>query len=243
MRKRRRWAKPRYGRKSRTYRRPASTRPISFNKIEIIAGGAFFLAILFAFCTIRPFFTPHQHTPTATPKPSYSDVPTADPLTPTPTVYISPTPTTEPRLVLSPVTNDDTDDDKKVIKYGDKGKDVSALQKRLAELGYLSFSDVDGVFGDKTRDAMLAFQKAAKLPQTGECTHDDYLKLVAANAPSAPQNSNGKGPTYVYITPTGSKYHNTWCPTLQRDAVAVKKVTEEWAISHGYEKCRAKGDW
>jgi len=49
---------------------------------------------------------------------------------------------------------------KLVLKYGDRGEAVLALQKRLAVTA-------SGWFGPRTKTAVIAFQKSKKLPQTG----------------------------------------------------------------------------
>ena len=45
--------------------------------------------------------------------------------------------------------------------------DVRALQQRLADLGYLAADGVDGVAGDQTRYAVIAFQKWQRTPADG----------------------------------------------------------------------------
>ncbi|KMT21495.1 peptidoglycan-binding protein [Clostridium cylindrosporum] len=47
-----------------------------------------------------------------------------------------------------------------------KGNDVLALQKKLSSLGY-KIESIDGVFGEKTSKAVIAFQKSKKLIQDG----------------------------------------------------------------------------
>lgn len=53
------------------------------------------------------------------------------------------------------------------LKKGDKGGAVRALQTRLAQEDFLMFSDVDGSFGNKTRNAVMAFQAAHGLRVDG----------------------------------------------------------------------------
>ena len=52
-----------------------------------------------------------------------------------------------------------------VLKQGDKGDAVRAMQKRLVELGYLDTAD--GIFGTKTYNAVVAFQKRNSLTADG----------------------------------------------------------------------------
>ncbi len=46
----------------------------------------------------------------------------------------------------------------RVLREGDRGEDVKALQKALAERGYLRSNEVDGDFGIITLGAVLCFQ-------------------------------------------------------------------------------------
>ncbi|MEF9933637.1 MAG: peptidoglycan-binding protein [Clostridium sp.] len=48
-----------------------------------------------------------------------------------------------------------------------KGNDVLALQKRLLALGY-KIGSADGIFGDATKNAVIAFQKSKKLSADGK---------------------------------------------------------------------------
>lgn len=52
------------------------------------------------------------------------------------------------------------------LRYGSTGSEVTALQNRLIELGYLSGA-ADGKFGVGTKTALMAFQKANNLTRDG----------------------------------------------------------------------------
>lgn len=56
---------------------------------------------------------------------------------------------------------------------------VLAIQQKLNELGY-DAGTVDGLMGRGTRSAILAFQRANRLPQTGVASADLLLKLQQA---------------------------------------------------------------
>jgi carboxyl-terminal processing protease len=55
-------------------------------------------------------------------------------------------------------------------------KDVRAAQESLKAKGY-DPGPIDGVRGRKTTSALKAFQKAEKLPVTGELTSETRSKL------------------------------------------------------------------
>ncbi|MEU4622351.1 L,D-transpeptidase family protein [Actinoplanes sp. NPDC023801] len=94
------------------------------------------------------------NTPTAQEPVPTASAPVSQPA-PAPTVSAAPTtpapPPSEPRRKL---------------KAGAKGADVLALQQRLTELGYWN-GKADGKFGDTTRQAVYALQKAAGLGRDG----------------------------------------------------------------------------
>jgi hypothetical protein len=54
-----------------------------------------------------------------------------------------------------------------ILGLNDRGSEVRRLQARLNELGYLPSKEIDGVFGAKTRLAVVVFQKAAGLSADG----------------------------------------------------------------------------
>lgn len=69
-----------------------------------------------------------------------------------------------------------------VLKEGAEGKDVEMVQECLVDLGYLSSSDVDGIYGQVTIDAVKAFQKRNKLTQDGKTGEKTLAKLYSDDA-------------------------------------------------------------
>ena len=69
-----------------------------------------------------------------------------------------------------------------VLKKGDTGEDVTKLQERLMELGYLE-GEVSGVFDDETEAALMAFQRRDGLLATGMADRITWNELFAENAP------------------------------------------------------------
>jgi peptidoglycan hydrolase-like protein with peptidoglycan-binding domain len=53
------------------------------------------------------------------------------------------------------------------FQLGARGNQVTELQKILIAKGFLKISATTGVFGPATKAAVIAFQKAHGLPQTG----------------------------------------------------------------------------
>lgn len=60
------------------------------------------------------------------------------------------------------------------------GSDVTELQSRLREMGYLD--TVTGYFGEKTEEAVIAFQKANKLTADGKVGRQTREKLYSGDA-------------------------------------------------------------
>lgn len=71
-----------------------------------------------------------------------------------------------------------------VLRKGDRGDEVEALQNRLIELGYLS-GKADGVFGSSTENAVKAFQKLSNLTQDGKVGSTTQAMLYATGAKKA----------------------------------------------------------
>ncbi len=65
---------------------------------------------------------------------------------------------------------------------GSEGRDVKLLQTQLVELGYLSESDVDRVYGEKTVEAVKTFQKRNGLSVDGKAGEKTLEKLFSDEA-------------------------------------------------------------
>ena len=53
------------------------------------------------------------------------------------------------------------------LRYGDRGRTVASLQRRLETLGYLEPRWIDGIFGKQTRDAVVALQGWEQIHRDG----------------------------------------------------------------------------
>lgn len=166
--------------------------------------------------------------PTATPSPSPSPSPTPEP-TPTP----APTP----------------------LRYGAHGDDVIKIQERLNYLGF-SCGTPDGVYGEMTASAVRAFQKAAKLSQTGVVDTETSAALFRAYAPRAtptpspeptprktatPRPTATPEPAVRYIGNRNTdKFHYTWCSSVDqmKSSNKVYFYYRSDATSRGYVPCQ-----
>jgi peptidoglycan hydrolase-like protein with peptidoglycan-binding domain/beta-N-acetylglucosaminidase len=80
-----------------------------------------------------------------------------------------------------------------LLRYGSRGADVADLQRKLNTLGY-SCGPVDGVFGSRTRSAVMAFQRAHHLQVDGivdAATLSELAKALAhSNSSKSGSNSS-----------------------------------------------------
>lgn len=70
------------------------------------------------------------------------------------------------------------------LKYGSKGSEVLALQNQLIATGYLAAGSADGIYGTKTTNAVMAFQRAKGLSATGVATSATQASLFNTSATS-----------------------------------------------------------
>lgn len=78
------------------------------------------------------------------------------------------------------------------LSLGDKGEPVRDLQQRLKEKGHYS-GDIDGKFGQKTFDAVKAFQKAKGLKADGKVGDKTWALLTSDKAPNPTLRLKDKG--------------------------------------------------
>ncbi|WP_219417438.1 L,D-transpeptidase family protein [Pseudonocardia nigra] len=71
-----------------------------------------------------------------------------------------------------------------VLELGESGPAVVALQQRLSDLGYW-LGEVDGWYGQLTRQAVMAFQKAEGLTRDGVAGPQTQGRLPEATRPTA----------------------------------------------------------
>ncbi|NMG23068.1 peptidoglycan-binding domain-containing protein [Brasilonema bromeliae] len=75
-----------------------------------------------------------------------------------------------------------------VLKEGSKGAEVTKLQEGLKKLNFYS-GVVDGIFGAKTKEAVINFQKSQQLVADGIVGEKTWSKLNAALQPSDPRSN------------------------------------------------------
>ncbi|MBR3136458.1 MAG: peptidoglycan-binding protein [Clostridia bacterium] len=106
--------------------------------------------------------------PTPTPLPTFTP-------TPAPTLAPSNGPTTPPSdvVVLSVYTT---------LRLGDDNASVINLQQRLTDLGYLDSDMPDSIYNESIASAVVLFQRACEMPQTGIADSATQTSLYADHA-------------------------------------------------------------
>ena len=93
-----------------------------------------------------------------------------------------------------------------VLKQGTSGNDVKEVQRRLKQWGYYKGS-VDGVFGEGTKKAVIAFQKKNGLTADGVVGKSTYkalgmtksYEILAGQSSGGAQAQNGYSSADVYL--------------------------------------------
>ena len=75
--------------------------------------------------------------------------------------------TIAPAVTSAPTAAPDAAVTTTLLKKGDRGEQVKSLQQKLIDLGYLAGS-ADGIFGESTKKAVMAFQSAKGLKADGQ---------------------------------------------------------------------------
>lgn len=66
---------------------------------------------------------------------------------------------------------------KKVLGLNDRGDEVREVQTKLHCKGFLVFKEIDGIFGNKTRDAVIRFQRSVNIAADGLVGNDTRKHL------------------------------------------------------------------
>ena len=110
------------------------------------------------------------------------------------------TPSPKPTATPTPTSS--------ALRVGSTGAKVKSMQQRLKALGYYTGS-VDGTFGEGTRKALVAFQKANGLSADGVAGTATLNKLHSSSAKSAvsvSSNATSRPAMRTYVASTLSSY-------------------------------------
>ena len=124
-----------------------------------------------------------------------------------------------------------------ILTVGAKGDEVTRLQQRLKDLGYLS-SKVDGQFGGGTKRAVISFQRRNQLKTDGVAGETTLAKLYAEDAVAAPENSEpvdvlaGDVPMLVNADHPVDEYF------VPADLVELRDILDKKLVKIKYKKTR-----
>ena len=86
-----------------------------------------------------------------------------------------------------------------VLAIGDFGPEVTQIQNRLRELGYLS-ANATGYFGEETQNAVIQFQRDNRLVQDGIVGPNTVVALIATNQNAISRPLNTIPVSYTHLT-------------------------------------------
>ncbi len=117
------------------------------------------------------------------------------------------------------------------LEYGDEGDDVKQLQTLLIGWNYSCGKwGADGDFGSATESAVVAWQHANGLPETGVVDDDDYAKIDELLTPDEGGDDDGDGdggdpePNEQYVTVTsGSAVNIRTAPNTGASVLGIAK--------------------
>jgi cell wall-associated NlpC family hydrolase len=134
-------------------------------KILLMGGIGAALAAVVLLAVLLPSLTAPRETvaeATPVPTPVYTVAPTASP---------TPIPTTPPEASVD-IT----------LQYGDENENVTILQNRLMDLGYLDIDEATQYFGPATKYAVQLFQRQESLEQDGVAGYETQRLLFSEEA-------------------------------------------------------------
>lgn len=103
-----------------------------------------------------------------------------------------------------------------LVQQGDNGQEVTALQQRLAKLGYFK-GNVTGRFGSATKEAVIKFQKDKGLKADGVVGDSTEASLGESEQPeSKPESENSRSDSLVVTGARGDQVAN-----IQKKLVAA----------------------
>ena len=150
----------------------------------------------------------------AKPKPTPTPTPTPSPVpTPTPTRVPTAKPTASPTNVPAAATQRPgsaataaPETAGITLSRGSRGNNVTTMQERLNELGYTVVTD--GIFGSRTQNAVIAFQKRNGLTSDGIAGSKTLTRLYSQNAKAAQNTASSPAatptPAFVTAAPTAT---------------------------------------
>lgn len=127
------------------------------------------------------------------------------------------------------------------LRKGSSGSEVKKLQQALNRAGYNL--NVDGIFGDKTLDAVTKYQKSKGLSVDGIVGSQTWGKLTGGGSSSAASTNPTAGNTQTAVTPTpaptattplGNTYNPNETTGTKADLTAIEGKAPAFTESQAY---------
>ena len=125
-----------------------------------------------------------------------------------------------------------------VMQLGDSGNDVKKVQTRLSKLNYLRAANATGYFGEKTEEAVVAFQKRNSLHADGKVGSGTYDSLFSSSAKKAKTVSTNTGGTSSSDTGNGSGSSNSGNSGTGTSGSSSKGVEKLIEIANTKKGCK-----
>lgn len=131
------------------------------------------------------------------------------------------------------------------IQMGDEGPAVEYIQHALIAQGYLNANSDGEVFDERTRQAVLRFQAAHDLPQTGMMDDGTLTLLIWGMTPAELDRQSPASNGHAIWIPTDGGVRRHWrdycCKMLDPRLVSVRNAAEMGMDPCGI--CNRKGKW
>ncbi|WP_310877189.1 peptidoglycan-binding protein [Priestia megaterium] len=121
-----------------------------------------------------------------------------------------------------------------VLRFNSRGDAVKSLQTKLNKLGY-SVGTLDGIFGVKTEQALIRFQKAQGLKQTGIADSATVSKIESELAKSTPPVSTFVKPPKFATKEDFFKYILSYANTAGKGTdIPFEVCIAQWSKESAY---------
>ncbi len=125
------------------------------------------------------------------------------------------------------------------LKWGSTGAEVTWLEQKLSDLSYRP-GPIDGVFNERTYQAVIAFQKWEGLPRTGTVGSDTWQRLLIATRPAPTRRLTG---TWVEVNKAKQVFLFCRNGLVERTLPTSTGAAQYWVTPSGAYYIRSENTW